>query len=200
MIAHLTGKVRALTADSVVLDVNGVGYLVHISQRASGNAVIGVDLSIHTSLVVREDAMTLYGFLDSEERDIFLLVQSVTGIGPKVAMAITGALTPQQFAAAISTEDVATIEKIPGIGKKGAQRIVLELKGKLVVTHTESISHQSTPLRGQLLDALMGLGFSARDSDTAISSAFNHCAENGIDPHELSLPELLKLALQSGRR
>ena len=200
MIAHLTGTLRHLTIDSLVLDVNGVGYLVHVSHRTSSALVLGSEVSLHTSMVVREDSMTLYGFIDHDEREVFLLVQSVTGIGPKVAMAITGSLSPQQFTLAVTNEDVAVIEKIPGIGKKGAQRIVLELKGKLSISSSENVQVQSSPLRTQLLDALTGLGFSAKDSDIAISAAFTDCAERGTDPLQLGLSELLKLALQSGKR
>jgi Holliday junction DNA helicase RuvA len=144
--------------------------------------------------------MTLFGFLDPRDRDIYETLQTVTGIGPKVALAITGALTPDELARAISLEDIAAIEKVPGIGRKGAQRLILELQGKLVSdTSTPQLTTHSA-VRDQLLSALTGLGFSSKESDLAINNTFSHIVENGDDPSSMSVPELLKLALQNGKR
>ena len=142
MIAQLTGTVRHLTAEKVVLEVGGVGYAISLTSRSSAQIVMGSALTLSTTLIVREDSLTLFGFLDPHERDVFETLQSVSGIGPKVALAITGALTPDDLAHAIASEDVKTIEKVPGIGKKGAQRLILELKGKLVTESSPSISHE----------------------------------------------------------
>jgi Holliday junction DNA helicase RuvA len=200
MIAHLTGTVRHLTTEKVVLEVSGVGYSISITPRTSTHIVLGSELTLSTTLVVREDSMTLFGFLDSRDRDIYETLQTVTGIGPKVALAITGALTPDELARAISLEDIAAIEKVPGIGRKGAQRLILELKGKLVSdTSTPQLTTHSA-IRDQLLSALTGLGFSAKESDLAINNTFSHIVENGDDPSSMSVPELLKLALQNGKR
>lgn len=200
MIAQLTGTVRHLTTDKVVLEVGGVGYAISVTPRSSLQIVMGAALTLSTTLVVREDSLTLFGFLDPHERDIFETLQSVSGIGPKVALAITGALSPDELAQAIAAEDVKTIEKVPGIGKKGAQRLILELKGKLVSDSAPQLTSSHHGVRDQLLAALTGLGFSAKESDLAINASLNQLAEDGIDPTTYSLADLLKLTLQSGKR
>ncbi len=200
MIAQLTGTVRHLTTEKVVLEVGGVGYAISLTPRTSLQIVMGAALTLSTTLVVREDSLTLFGFLDPHERDIFETLQSVSGIGPKVALAITGALTPDELAHAIAAEDIKTIEKVPGIGKKGAQRLILELKGKLVSDSAPQITSAHHGVRDQLLAALTGLGFSAKESDLAINASLNQLAEDGIDPTTYSLADLLKLTLQSGKR
>ena len=200
MIAQLTGTVRHLTTEKVVLEVGGVGYAISLTPRTSLQIVMGSALTLSTTLIVREDSLTLFGFLDSHERDIFETLQSVSGIGPKVALAITGALTPDELAHAIAAEDVKTIEKVPGIGKKGAQRLILELKGKLVSDGAPHVSSSHHGVRDQLIAALTGLGFSAKESDIAINASLNQLAEDGIDPASYSLADLLKLTLQSGKR
>lgn len=200
MIAHLTGTVRHLTTEKVVLEVGGVGYSISITPRTSTQIVMGSEISLSTTLIVREDSMTLFGFLDARDRDIYETLQSVTGIGPKVALAITGALTPDELARAIALEDIAAIEKVPGIGRKGAQRLILELKGKLVSdTSTPQLATHSA-VRDQLLSALTGLGFTAKESDIAINNTFASLVENGEEPSSMGVPELLKLALQNGKR
>jgi Holliday junction DNA helicase RuvA len=200
MIAQLTGTVRHLTTEKVVLEVGGVGYAISLTPRTSLQIVMGAALTLSTTLVVREDSLTLFGFLDPHERDIFETLQSVSGIGPKVALAITGALTPDELAHAIAAEDIKTIEKVPGIGKKGAQRLILELKGKLVSDSAPQLASSHHGVRDQLLAALTGLGFSAKESDLAINASLNQLAEDGIDPTTYSLADLLKLTLQSGKR
>jgi Holliday junction DNA helicase RuvA len=201
MISLLNGSIRSLTSDKAVIEVQGVGYLVLITPRTSSRLTIGSDAIIFTSLVVREDSLTLFGFLDSNERDLYEVLQTVSGIGPKVALAITGALTSADLATAIAHEDLGTIEKVPGIGKKGAQRLVLELKGKLIGDISPASRVQgNSPIREQLLSALTGLGFTSKESDNAINSTFAHLAQTGIDSATLDVTELLKLTLQSGKR
>ncbi len=200
MIAQLTGTVRHLTTEKVVLEVGGVGYAISITPRTSTNIVMGSELTLATTLVVREDSLTLFGFLDLRDRDIYETLQTVTGIGPKVALAITGALTPDELASAIAQEDIAAIEKVPGIGRKGAQRLILELKGKLVTDKDLPKLTTHSVVRDQLLSALTGLGFTAKESDIAINSTFAHITESGGQPDAYSVPELLKLTLQSGKR
>jgi Holliday junction DNA helicase RuvA len=201
MISLLNGSIRSLTSDKAVIEVQGVGYLVLITPRTSSRLTIGSDAMIFTSLVVREDSLTLFGFLDSNERDLYEVLQTVSGIGPKVALAITGALTSADLATAIAHEDLGTIEKVPGIGKKGAQRLVLELKGKLIGDISPASRVQgNSPIREQLLSALTGLGFTSKESDNAINSTFAHLAQTGIDSATLDVTELLKLTLQSGKR
>jgi Holliday junction DNA helicase RuvA len=183
-----------------VLEVGGVGYAVSITPRTSAQIVIGSAITISTTLVVREDSLTLFGFLDSKERELYETLQTVTGIGPKVALAITGALSPDELARAVAEEDIGAIEKVPGIGRKGAQRLILELKGKLVSDNANIPSVAHSAVRDQLLAALTGLGFSAKESDIAINGTLTHLAEAGEDPAKLSVAELLKLSLQSGKR
>ena len=201
MISLLTGSIRHLTTEKVVIEVGGIGYSLSITARTSNQLVLGAITTLHTTLVVREDSMTLFGFLDARDRDLYETVQTVSGIGPKVALAITGAMTPNEIATAIAQEDVGAIEKIPGIGKKGAQRLILELKGKLIGEISTSASAPvHLAVRDQLLSALIGLGFSARESDSAINSTLAHLAEESIDPSTLEVAELLRMTLQSGKR
>lgn len=200
MISQLTGTVRHLTTEKVVLEVGGVGYLLSITPRTSAQITMGSAITLSTSLVVREDSMTLFGFMDSKDRDIYEVLQTVSGIGPKVALAITGAMTPDGLAQAIATEDIGAIEKVPGIGKKGAQRLILELKGKLLSSSSAPQISSHSAVRDQLLAALTGLGFSSKESDLAINATLAHLAENGIEPSTLDVAELLKLTLQSGKR
>lgn len=201
MISLITGTLRSITADRAVVEVSGIGYSLSITSRTSETLSLGTQITLSTSLVVREDSLTLFAFLDSQERDTFELLQTVSGIGPKVALAITGALDLEELARAVSQEEVATIEKVPGIGKKGAQRLILELKGKLLPTSERSqvaIGHLG--LREQLIAALTGLGFTPKDSDIAITNTFTALSESSTDPTTMELSELLRLALANGRR
>jgi Holliday junction DNA helicase RuvA len=201
MISLVNGVVRSIGSDKVVVEVGGVGLAVSVTSQTGSQLNIGVPVQLFTTLIVREDALTLFGFLDEESRSTFELVQTVTGIGPKVALAIMGSHSPQTLAAAIAQEDIAAIEKVPGIGRKGAQRLILELKGKITdFGNAPRSSHHQPVWREQLTSALVSLGFSAKDSDAAINSVVAEYAENGVEPTELELSELLKQALQSGRR
>jgi Holliday junction DNA helicase RuvA len=131
VIASVRGRVLALGAGAAVVECGGVGLEVHCTPAALGALRVGEEAAVLTSLAVREDAMVLYGFADAGEREAFATVQSVSGIGARIALALLATMTPAQFAAAVESGDVAAIQKTPGIGKKGAQRLVLELAGKL---------------------------------------------------------------------
>ena len=201
MIATLTGEIKAIFLDRVIVEVGGVGLLVNLAPNAASQLNLGTNVTFHTSLVVREESLTLYGFLSSESKQLFEQVQTVSGIGPKVALAIIGALSPQDLASAIATENIAAIERVPGIGRKGAQRLILELKGKLsdLSDGIQNVSHQ--PIwREQLTSALISLGFAPKDSDRAITAVVAELQNNGVEAADLDLSELLKLALQSGGR
>ncbi|MEY4291306.1 MAG: hypothetical protein RL130_1248 [Actinomycetota bacterium] len=201
MISLLNGIVRSITNEKVVIEVGGVGLSVSITNQTGTHLNIGVPVQLFTSLVVREDALTLFGFLDEESRTTFELVQTVTGIGPKVALAIMGSHSPQSLALAIAQEDISAIEKVPGIGRKGAQRIILELKGKISDFGSAAKMTRHQPAwREHLSSALISLGFTAKESDTAINIVASDYAEKGTEPSEAELSELLKKALQSGRR
>lgn len=201
MISLINGVVRSIGSDKVIVEVGGVGLAVSVTTQTGSQLNVGVPVQLFTTLIVREDALTLFGFLDEESRSTFELVQTVTGIGPKVALAIMGSHSPQTLAAAIAQEDISAIEKVPGIGRKGAQRLILELKGKISDFGTSHKSAHHQPVwREQLTSALVSLGFTAKDSDAAINSVLADYAESGVEPSELELSELLKKALQSGRR
>ena len=201
MISLLNGIVRSIASDRVVVEVGGVGLAVTITPATSALLNIGAPAQFYTSLVVREDSLTLFGFLDDEVRTLFELVQTVSGIGPKVAMSIVAALTPSQLGLAVAQEDISAIEKVPGIGRKGAQRLILELKGKLSDFGTSHKSAHHQPIwREQLASALMSLGFTAKESDNSITNVVNQISEEGGDANSVELAELLKRALQKGGR
>ena len=201
MISLINGIVRSISSDRAIVEVGGVGLAVSLTSQTTAQLNLGTPVQLFTSLVVREDSLTLFGFLDEESRSAFELVQTVSGIGPKVALAILGAHTPQSLAVAIAQEDIKAIEKVPGIGRKGAQRLILELKGK--ISDFGSVDHKQIhqPVwREQLTSALISLGFTAKDSDSAITAVVSQYADNGIDAQNVDISELLKAALQSGRR
>ena len=163
MIARLRGRPVARTADGLVLDVNGVGYLVQATPSAAASG--GDEITVETYLHVREDALQLYGFADAAERELFVQLLGVNGVGPKVALAIVSGSRPGELRKAIVREDVARFQAIPGIGKKTAERIVLELKEKIVVDVAEA------PPGGDLTarDALVELGYSLVDAERALA-------------------------------
>ena len=201
MISLVNGVVRSISLDKVIVEVGGVGLSLAVTQKTSAQLNIGVQAQLFTTLVVREDALTLYGFLEDGDRALFELVQTVSGIGPKVALSIVSALSPSQLAVAVAQEDISAIEKVPGIGRKGAQRLILELKGKLNDFGTSSKSDRHQPVwREQLTSALVSLGFSAKDSDAAISQVVARLSEDGVDAQTLELSDLLKRALSQGGR
>jgi Holliday junction DNA helicase RuvA len=164
MIARLRGRVAGAAGAGVIVDVNGVGYLVHATPSVLRLGNGEVTVQVHT--VVREDALQLYGFAAAEERELFELLLGVSGVGPKVALAIVSGSTPAELRRAIARDDVKRFQAIPGIGLKTAQRVVLELKEKLVLLHPE------IPEDGDLTarDALVELGWSLVDAERALAS------------------------------
>jgi len=184
MISRLRGRAVARTAEGLVLDVGGVGYLVHATPSAMRQE--GDEITVHTYMHVREDALQLYGFAELAERDLFVQLLSVNGIGPKVALAIVSGSPASDLRRAIVLEDTARFQAIPGIGQKTAERIVLELKEKLA----GDLSLAPTPgaPSGDLVarDALVELGFSLQDAERALAD---------VDP-ELPAEERVRLALR----
>src|SRR4051812_35353660 len=166
MIARLRGTVAARTGAGIVVDVGGVGYLVAATPRV--HARLGEETTVETYLHVREDALQLYGFASADERQLFELLLGVSGIGPKVALAIVSGSTPEELRRAIVREDTARFEAIPGIGRKIAQRVVLELKEKMAADLTVAPASEST---GSLLarEALVELGWSLLDAERALA-------------------------------
>ena len=200
MISLLSGTVRSVTSDRLIIEVGGFGLSVLVNPQTSAQATLGSQIQLFTSLVVREDSLTLFGFINDESRTLFEIVQTVSGIGPKVALSILGSLTPEDLGRAIAQEDVGSIEKVPGIGRKGAQRLILELKGKLSdLSSGQSYSTHQPAWREQLTSALVSLGFSPKESDSAISKVVSDLQANEVDAATLDLSELLKLTLASGK-
>ena len=168
MIAFVRGRVAALTLNSAVVDVGGVGMQVMCAPNTLAGLRIGQESQIATSMVVREDSLTIFGFADTDERDMFELVQTASGVGPKVAQAMLAVLSPDRLRAAIAGSDLAVLTSVPGIGRKGAERIVLELKDRIGPVVTSQRVPDSW--RGQVQQALLGLGWPARDADTAVDT------------------------------
>jgi holliday junction DNA helicase RuvA len=167
VITQLRGKVAARRLDGVVLDVNGVGYLVQTTMRALQKAKGDDEVTLDTYLHVREDALQLYGFAEAAERELFELLLSVSGVGPKVALAILSGSTPSDLRRAIALEDTTRFLAIPGIGRKTAQRVVLELKEKLGAVEEvgDSPAHELVAR-----DALVELGYSVPEAERALAS------------------------------
>ena len=200
MISLLSGSVRSIQSDRLIVEVGGFGLTVLVTPATTTQVNLGSQVQLFTSLVVREDSLTLFGFVNEESRSLFELVQTVSGIGPKVALSILGALTPEDLGRAIAQEDIAAIEKVPGIGRKGAQRLILELKGKLSdLSHAQLYKGHQPAWREQLSSALVSLGFSPKESDGAISNVVATLQSDGVDASTLELSELLKLTLASGK-
>lgn len=198
MIAQLSGQVLSVGATWLVIDVNGVGFQIATTPTTTASLHTGRDATIFTTLVVREDAMKLYGFADVDERDCFELCRSASGVGPKLALAIVSVLSPQDFAAAVRSEDLATLCTVPGIGRKGAQKIVIELKDKVDLLAASSSATRPGPLptapwRDQVMSGLESLGWSTKDAEAACQSV-EPLAED--DP-EATVAALMKAALAS---
>jgi Holliday junction DNA helicase RuvA len=200
MISLLSGTVRSIASDRLIVEVGGFGVSVLVNPQTAAQVGLGSQVQLFTSLVVREDSLTLFGFINDESRLLFELVQTVSGIGPKVALSILGALTPEDLGRAIAQEDVGAIEKVPGIGRKGAQRLILELKGKLGdLSSAQQYKGHQPAWREQLASALVSLGFSPKESDGAISQVVSTLQAEGTDAAQLDLSDLLKMALASGK-
>jgi Holliday junction DNA helicase RuvA len=192
MIASLFGTVRSLRQDQLIIDVNGVGYLVQINLKTANDLAVGRDIQIYTSMVVRDDAMLLYGFLSETERELFGLIQTVSGFGPKVAMAVTQAMSIEDLASAIHAKDDEAIAAIPGIGKKSAQRLILELSGKLEITKSAK-NNLAGSWRDELFEALLGLGFTRRQAESALNQLSANRELEALNG--MSASDRLKLAL-----
>lgn len=168
MIGYVRGAVTALFKDSCFIEAGGIGYRVFISDKTRQRLVTGEEAKLITYMAVREDAILLYGFLGQEEYDLFLLLISISKIGPKVAMGILSAMTPAVFVGAVSAQNVAALTKLPGIGKKTAERLLVELKDKVAKldvspTWSGEVAAVEMPMAegilGEAMKALMALGF-----------------------------------------
>jgi holliday junction DNA helicase RuvA len=186
MIARLRGRFAGDTADGVIVDVGGVGYLLHATGSARRRAREAGEVTLETHLHVREDALQLYGFASADERELFEHLLSVSGVGPKVALAIVSGSTPAELRRAIVREDTARFQAIPGIGKKTAERVVLELREKIgVEADIVTVAAGGDALVAR--DALVELGYSVVEAERALAD---------VDP-ELSVEERVRLALKA---
>ncbi|HEX5288060.1 MAG TPA: Holliday junction branch migration protein RuvA [Streptosporangiaceae bacterium] len=178
MIAHLEGIVSEVAPDGAVIDVGGVGLLVQCTPGTLAGLRSGERARVATSLVVREDALTLYGFASADERATFELVQTASGVGPRLALAMLAVFSPDGLRRAVAAEDLSALMTVPGIGRKGAQRIILELAGRLGAPGdggpgtgpaAAAGGARLAPWREQVRAGLVSLGWAAREADQAIT-------------------------------
>jgi holliday junction DNA helicase RuvA len=181
MIAFVRGEVAALTLTSAILEVGGVGLELMCTPNTLAELRVGHVVALPTSMVVREDSLTLFGFADDDEKQVFELVQTASGVGPKLAQAMLAVLTPDAIRRAVAGDDVRTLTAVPGIGQKGAQRIILELKDRIGAPLSTSGGTVrpvvSEPWREQVQQGLVGLGWSAKDADKAIESVADQAGD-----------------------
>jgi len=199
MIAFVRGRVAQVTLSSAVVEVGGVGLELQCTPGTLAGLRTGTEATLPTSMVVREDSLTLFGFSDEEEKTLFELVQTASGVGPKLAQAMIAVLPPDTLRTAVATDDVKTLTKVPGIGQKGAQRIILELKDRIgapVGSAPAPVVAGAEPWRDQVTQALVGLGYSAKDADKAVAAVADQAAALD-DGHGPDVSRLLKAALQS---
>jgi Holliday junction DNA helicase RuvA len=166
-IARLKGVVAERGPDWLIVDVNGVGYLVHGPAGTVAGARAGAEIALHTHLAVREDGMTLYGFATSEERGLFQTLVAVSGVGPKVALALLSLMPADELSYAIASGNVAALARAPGVGQKLASRIVLELRGKLVAEAPAALPGDES----DVVAALMGLGYTQAEAMEAVAKS-----------------------------
>jgi holliday junction DNA helicase RuvA len=222
VISHLDGTVSAIAPDGAVIEVGGVGLLVQCTPGTLATLRRGDRARVATSLVVREDALTLFGFAADDERDVFELLQTASGVGPRLALAMLAVFTPDELRRAVAAEDVTTLTRVPGIGRKGAQRIVLELAGRLgspgVASRQGELGQPAAAgpgrpgaqlWRDQVRAGLLNLGWQAREADQAIAAveadALAAAADNGNaaddgavngQPAEVEVAAMLRAALR----
>lgn len=179
MISSLSGTVTHVGLHDAVIEVGGVGMLIHATPGTLATLRRGESARVETSLIVKEDSLTLFGFRDNDEREVFTTMLSVSGIGPRIALAVLSVYSPVEVSRAVAAGDDKAFSKVPGIGPKGARRIVLELAGKLVLPDPEAedspaspqpVGEPGPPWRGQVLDALIGLGWTDKDATAAVDS------------------------------
>lgn len=200
MIASVQGKVAAVAPDGAVLEVGGVGLSVQCSPATIAGLRVGEQARLATSLVVREDSLTLYGFATEDERALFELLQTASGVGPRLAQAVLAVHQPNTVRRAVATGDITTLTRVPGIGKKGAERLILELKDRIgVLTGGDDhvVAGEVEPAwRAQVRQGLVGLGWSAKEAEDAAAAVGAEVA--GDDP---DVAVLLKQAIRMlGRR
>ncbi len=197
MISSLTGTVQAVTLNTAVINVNGFGMLIQATPGTLATLHVGREATVHTSMVVREDSMTLFGFATPDEREVFEVVIGISGVGPRTGLAILAVHTPEDVRIAANTKDTAAFTKVSGIGPKGASRIVLELNGKLIPTGVDTATARpgtGSVWEPQVIEALTGLGWTEKDAQStlkALGKANPEVVETG------NVSEILRAALRS---
>ena len=201
MIAFVRGRVAQALPTEVVVDVGGVGLTLQCTPSTAASVRVGEQVHLPASLVVREDSLTLYGFADDDERAVFELLQTASGIGPRLAQAMLAVHSPDGLRRAVATENLVALTKVPGIGTKGAQRIVIELKDRLGPPRSPATGVADRPgtavgdgWQGQVHAALLGLGWSAREADAAVDEVAPLVGD-GVDGADV--PGLLRAALRT---
>ncbi len=188
MIGRLTGELVEKTPPKILVDVNGVGYEVDVPMSTFCELpAVGARIVLHTHMVVREDAQLLYGFKSLEERAAFRELIKISGVGPRIALAVLSGMQPGDLVAAIEAGDAAVLTRIPGIGKKTAERLVLELKGKLVGAGFAASLPPQAVNQADITSALVALGYSEREAQKAVKTL----------PQDVSVSEGIRLALKS---
>ncbi|MFI6361665.1 Holliday junction branch migration protein RuvA [Nocardia sp. NPDC050630] len=181
MIASVRGEVLEIALDHVVIEAAGVGYRLNVTPATLSTLTRGEESRLFTAMIVREDSMTLFGFADTESRDLFGLLQTVSGVGPRLAMAVLAVLEPEALRKALAESNVAALTRVPGIGKRGAERMVVELRDKVNLVPVQAGPPGSaptpvlTPVREQVVEALVGLGFPVKQAEPAVDAVL---AEN----------------------
>src|SRR6266699_1084311 len=201
MIAHLRGTVAGVAPDGAVIEVGGVGMRVQCTPGTLATLKPGEAAQVATSLVVREDSLTLYGFCSDDERNVFELLQTASGVGPRLALAMLAVHAPDALRRAVSTEDLTALTMVPGIGKKGAQRIVLEMKDRLGPPGDSGdlplrAAQRAPSWRDQVQSGLVNLGWAARDADLAIAALEDEGVIGGADGDAVDVATALRAALR----
>jgi len=194
MIAFVRGPVAAVTLSSAVLEVGGVGLELICTPGTLATLRTGQVATLPTSMVVREDSLTLFGFLDEDEKAVFELVQTASGVGPKLAQAMLAVLSPDTLRTAVASDDVKTLTRVPGIGQKVAQRIILELKDRLgapVTASRNGVAPAQETWRDQVHQGLTGLGWPAREAERAVDAVADQAGDRP------DVGALLRAALQT---
>jgi Holliday junction DNA helicase RuvA len=184
VIASVRGEVLEIALDHAVIEAAGVGYRLNATPSTLAGLARGEETRLYTAMIVREDSMTLYGFADTEARDLFGLLQTVSGVGPRLAMAVLAVLEPEALRKALAESNVAALTRVPGIGKRGAERMVVELRDKVNLVPVPSgppgsTPAAATPVRDQVTEALVGLGFAAKQAEQAIDAVL--AEQPGVD-------------------
>jgi len=198
MIAFVRGSVVGVGSDSLIVDIGPVGITVTVTPATALSVRVGENVQLVTSMVIREDSWTVYGFLDADERSVFELVQTVNGIGPRIALAVLAAMSPDDLRRAISAEDSKSLTKVSGLGAKGAQRVILELKDRIGAASYGS-APAGSPTSGwqsSVHAGLTSLGWSGKEADSAIVEV-TAMADEQLASGAADIPALLKAALRS---